>query len=217
MKKIAVVLSGCGHRDGSEITEAVSTLIALGEANASYQIFAPNMAFSVVNALTGDATPEKRNLLMEAARIARGDIKDVAEIRVVDFDGIVFPGGFGAALNLCSFAKDGASCSVNPDVERVIQEFHEADKPIGAICIAPALIARVLGSKGVTVTIGKDVETAKEIEKTGAIHEECAITDYVTDRGHKIITTPAYMFEDATPVAAFTGIRGAIHELVGMS
>jgi enhancing lycopene biosynthesis protein 2 len=215
MKRIAVVLSGCGHKDGAEITESVSTLIALSEAHADYKIFAPNLEITSTDHRSG-APDGKRNVLTEAARIARGSIQDVKELSAKDFDAIVFPGGFGAALNLCDFAKNGSRCHVHPEVDRVIKEFHSAEKPIGAFCIAPALIARVLGNEGISVTIGNDANTAKEIEKTGAQHVDCSVDDYITDREHKIVTSPAYMY-DAKPHQVFNGIRRAIQELVEMS
>lgn len=217
MKKVAVVLSGCGHRDGAEITEAVSTLIAIGETNAEYKIFAPDLEFVVSDPITGNPTSEKRNLLKEAGRIARGKVSDIKNLRVKDFDALAFPGGYGAALHLCTFATEGAKAKVLPEVERVIKEFHSELKPIAAMCIAPVLIARVLGREGVTVTIGTDKETAAEIAKTGAHHENCAVDDYVTDREHKVVTTPAYMYDDAKPSQIFAGIRGAIRELVEMA
>jgi enhancing lycopene biosynthesis protein 2 len=217
MKNIAVVLSGCGHRDGSEITEAVSTLIALGQAGAKYTVFAPNLKFSVTNPVSGEATSEQRSVMEESARISRGQVKDLKELRAKDFDGIAFPGGFGAALHLCSWATEGAKCKVNPEAERVIKEFFAEEKPIAAICIAPALVARVLGSKGVTVTIGNDAETASEIAKTGAQHENCAVDDFITDRAHRVITTPAYMYDEAQPSQVFAGVQKAIAELVEMA
>ncbi|HEX7676456.1 MAG TPA: isoprenoid biosynthesis protein ElbB, partial [Bdellovibrio sp.] len=131
-----------------------------------------------------------------------------------DFDAIAFPGGFGAAKNLCNWAEKGAKCDVNPDVKRVILDFHSASKPIGAICIAPVLLARVLGDKKVTVTIGDDQDTIAEILKTGAQHEECPVDDYITDRETKVVTTPAYMYGDAKPNEVFAGIFGLAHELV---
>jgi enhancing lycopene biosynthesis protein 2 len=216
-KRVAVVLSGCGHKDGAEITEAVSTLIALTEAGASYDVFAPNQSFEVTDPITSKPTGEKRNIMHEAARIARGHIQDLKELKASKYDALAFPGGFGAALHLCTFAKEGAECSVNPEAERVIKEFFKEEKPIAAICIAPALIARVLGQYGVTVTIGIDEETAMEITKTGAHHENCAVTDYVTDRDHRLVTTPAYMYDDAKPCDVFTGVREAIRELVEMA
>jgi enhancing lycopene biosynthesis protein 2 len=215
MKKFAVVLSGCGHKDGSEITESVSTLIVLAEHGLQYEIFAPNISVPATNHLTGQPQ-EERSILTEAARIARGQAQDLKNLNPENFDAVVFPGGFGAALHLCSFAKDGAKCKVLPEAQKVIEAFHRAEKPIGAFCIAPALIARVLGSHGVTVTIGNDTETATEITKTGAQHVNCAVDDYISDRDFKIVTSPAYMY-DANPFQVFTGIRKAIKELAEMA
>lgn len=214
MKKIAVVLSGCGHLDGAEITEAVSLLIALHQNGAQVQCFAPDMKFPVVDPLKKTPTSEERNVLTEAARIARGNIKNLTELHSRDFDAIAFPGGFGAAKNLCSWASAGAKCDVHPEAKRVILDFYEQSKPIGAICIAPALIAKVLGKHSVNVTIGNDRETAKEIEKTGAHHVDCPVQDYVSDREHKLVTTPAYMYDDAKPHEVFQGISAMVQELV---
>jgi enhancing lycopene biosynthesis protein 2 len=216
-KNIAVVLSGCGHKDGAEITEAVSALIALSEAGVTYQVFAPQQDFQVRDPITAQESAEKRSVLKEAARISRGNIKPLNELQSKNFDGIVFPGGMGAALNLSSWGREGAKCKVEPDVERAIKEFYAEQKPIAAICIAPALIAKVLGPKNVTVTIGNDSNTAAEIEKAGAIHEVCAVDDFVTDRDHRVITTPAYMYADAQPFEVFNGIRKAMQEFVEMA
>lgn len=215
MKRIAVVLSGCGHLDGSEITESVSALIALSEAGVQYKIFAPDIQMPTRNHVTNQPG-EVRSTFVESARIARGQIYPLQELKARDFDGVFFPGGFGAAINLCTFADKGAKCTVLPDAERVIREFRLADKPIGAACIAPALVAKVLGSEGIAVTIGKDVLTAQQIKLSGAEHVQCAVDDFVTDREHKIVTTPAYMYE-ATPVQVFIGVRKAIRELVEMA
>ncbi|WII70716.1 isoprenoid biosynthesis glyoxalase ElbB [Bdellovibrio sp. 22V] len=214
MKKIAVVLSGCGHRDGSEITEAVSLLIALNQAGASVSCFAPDIEISTTNHIDGQQQGEKRRLLIEAARIARGQVQSLDKLSAKDFDAVVFPGGYGAAKNLSNWAEKGSQCDVNSDVKRVILEFHNASKPIGAICIAPVLVARVLGDKKVTVTIGDDKETAAEILKTGAQHEECPVDDYITDRESKVVTTPAYMYGNARPHEVFAGIFGLAHEIV---
>ena len=214
-KRVAVVLAGCGHKDGSEITESVSTLIALSEAGAEYVIFAPDLPFKVTDPITGERTLETRNVLKESARIARGQIHSLKELVADDFDALAFPGGFGAALHLCTWANAGAACTVHPEAERVINEFYELEKPIAAICIAPALIARVLGREGVTLTIGRD--EGGEIAKTGAQHENCAVTDFVSDREHRVISTPAYMYGDAKPFEVFTGVRKAIRELVEMA
>lgn len=214
MKKIAVVLSGCGFLDGSEITESVSLLIALNQAGAQVSCFAPDVEFSVTNHLNGNAVTEKRQVLSEAARIARGEIKALSALHARDFDAVAFPGGFGAAKNLCNWAEKGADCEVNPDVKRVVQEFHAASKPIGAICIAPVIIAKVLGEHKVTLTIGDDQDTIAEILKTGAQHEECPVDDYITDRETKVVSTPAYMYGNAKPNEVFAGIFGLAHELV---
>ena len=217
MRKIAVVLSGCGNKDGAEITEAVSLIVALSEAGAKVQFFAPNLEITPKNFLTNSALPEKRNLMVEASRITRGEISDLKDLDAKSFDGVAFPGGFGAALHLCNWAEKGADCQVLPDLERVIREFHSQSKPIAAICIAPVLVAKVLGSKHPTLTLGNDPATKLEVEKTGAIHEDCPVTDYITDREHKIITTPAYMYDEAKPHQIFRGIFGLVKEFIEMA
>ena len=222
-KRAAVILSGCGYLDGSEITESVSTLIALSELGVDYRCFTPDLDFEEVDhsvfptALNQGSchTINKRSLLSESARISRGEISPLAKLKSSDFDAIVFPGGFGAAKNLSSWASTGATCTVNEDVARVIREFHTAAKPIGAICISPALIACVLRN-GVHLTIGSDPATAAEIEKAGAHHVSCTVIDYVSDRDHKVLSTPAYML-DAKPYEVFTGVRKMIRELVEMA
>lgn len=214
MKNIAVVLSGCGFLDGSEITESVSLLIALNQAGAQVSCFAPDIQIDVTDHLTKSPQAEKRSLLAESARIARGNIKALDKLDAKDFDAVVFPGGFGAAKNLSNWAEKGAACEVNPDVKKVILDFYNASKPIGAICIAPVLIAKVLGDKKVTLTIGNDPETAAEIQKTGAQHEECPVDDYITDRETKVVTTPAYMYGHSKPNEVFAGIFGLAHEIV---
>ena len=209
MKKIAVILSGCGHRDGTEVTEAVSTIIALTELGAEPTFFAPDLDVQV-----GEST---RNILIESARIARGPVKDIKELKEADFDAIIFPGGSGAALHLSNWANDGAKTKVNREVMKAIIAFHKNSKPIGAICIAPVIVARVLGAEGVNVTIGNDAATAAEIEKTGSHHVKCEVTDYVSDRDNKLLTTPAYMYAEASAADVFTGIRKMIRELVEMA
>ncbi len=216
MKKIAVILSGCGFLDGTEITEAVSTIVCLSEQGVSYDCFAPNQDFPTTNHLNSEARTEKRNALTEAARICRGQIQPLNKLNANDFDGLVLPGGFGAALNLSTWGREGHKCSVLPDMEKALIDFHKQSKPIGAICISPTLIARVLGKKSPCITIGEDSATASEIEKTGAHHETCPVTDYITDRETKVITTPAYMYE-ALPHEVFLGIRGLIKELCEMA
>lgn len=214
MKKIAVVFSGCGHLDGSEITESVSLLIALHQAGADVHCFAPDLEVPAMNHVAKEPSNEKRNILTESARIARGEITALDKLVTKEFDAVVFPGGYGAAKNLSNWAEKGAKCEVHPEVQRVIKEFHAESKPIGALCIAPVLLARVLGDKKITVTVGENGETAAEIQKTGAVHEECPVDDYITDRESKIVTTPAYMYGDAKPNEVFQGIFGLAHEIV---
>jgi len=194
MKKIGVVLSGCGVRDGSEIHEAVFALLAIDRLGAEAVCMAPDADFPETNHLTMQETGATRNALLEAARIARGNIRDLKDVAAGDLDAVVFPGGFGAAKNLCDFAMKGSGAAAHPEVARLLKEMAAAGKPIGAICIAPALIATVLGKElAPTLTIGTDSGTAAEIEKTGAQHQECAVTDFVIDRKNKIVSTPAYM------------------------
>ena len=217
MKKVAVVLSGSGYLDGSEITEAVSALICLSDLGVDVKCFAPDVDFNVVDHLTKQETGEKRNALKESARIARSEVADIKSLDEKDFDAIVFPGGFGAAKTLSDWASKGAQAYINKDVSKALRKFHKAVKPIGAICIAPTLVAKVLGEENVTVTIGNDTATAAEIVKTGAQHSKCAVNDYVSDRDHKILTTPAYMYGQAKPAEVYQGIRRMLTELVEMS
>lgn len=194
MKKIGVVLSGCGVRDGSEIHEAVLTLLAIDQCGAEAVCMAPASDFPETNHLTMQETGAKRNVLVESARIARGNIRDIKEVRASELDAVILPGGFGAARNLCDFASKGAAATVNPEVARLLREMASSRKPIGAICIAPVVIAAVLGHElAPAVTIGNDSATAAEIEKTGAVHRNCPVTGTVVDRDKMIVTTPAYM------------------------
>ncbi len=218
MKKIAVILSGCGYLDGSEITESTSLLINLSEHNASYKVFAPNKNLKTAAHLDVDLTDSSpRNVMEESARITRGDVYDLEELNPNLFDGIAIPGGYGVAKNLCSWASDGAECSVDKNIQKIITEFHKDSKPILAICIAPALVARVLGpvTNSLSLTIGSDKATAEQIEKTGAEHVECSVTDFVTDRENKVISTPAYMYS-AKPHEVFEGVSKATGEFLEM-
>jgi len=194
MPKFAVVLSGCGRADGSEIHEAVTALLAIDEHGCTYECFAPDIEQSaVINHLTSEKTEERRNVLAESARIARGDIKPLSELRVEDYDCLLFPGGLGAVTNWCDFAKNGINCNVESSVSRVLEEAYRQKKVIGAMCIAPVTIARVLGKYGITITIGKDKTVAEAIEKTGAKHQNTKVEDACVDEEHRIVTTPAYM------------------------
>lgn len=208
-KKVAVILSGCGVYDGAEIHESVITLLRLDQRGAQVQCFAPNIAqLHVINHLTGEEMPESRNVLVESARIARGNVKDLGDADVNDFDALIVPGGFGAAKNLSSFAIDGPGCSVHPDVLALAEAFAEAGKPVGLICISPALAAKIYGP-GVVCTIGNDADTAAAIVKMGGTHEECDVHDIVEDTARKLVTTPAYMLAQSISEAA-----GGIYKLV---
>lgn len=215
MKKIAVVLAGCGVYDGAEIHEATLTMLAISQQGAEYQCFAPDVKQAhVVNHLTGEEMPESRNVLVEAARIARGNIKPLSEYKASDFDAIVFPGGFGAAKNLCTFAFDGPDCSVNSDVESAIRSTVVAEKPVGALCISPALITKVLGD--VEVTIGQDAGTAAAIEKLGATHVATTHGEIVVDNKYKVVTTPCYML-DATISQIADGANNVVAKILEMA
>lgn len=217
MKKIGVVLSGCGVRDGSEIHEAVLTLLAIDQAGAEAVCMAPESELAEVNHLTMEATGAKRNVLVESARIARGNIRNIKEVQVDELDALIFPGGFGAALNLCDFGQKGSAASVNPDVAALVQAVHAAKKPIGAICIAPALIAAILGKTAApTVTIGTDAGTAAEIDKTGAKHQNCQVREFVVDRENRIVTTPAYMLGQTISEVA-EGIGKCVKAVIEMA
>lgn len=194
MSRVGVILSGCGVQDGSEIHEAVLTLLALDEAGAEIVCMAPNrMQTHVVDHVSGKPMEEKRNVLVESARIARGKIKDIASIHAKDLDAVMLPGGYGAALNLCDFAKAGDKATVDPEVRRLLKEMHDAGKPIGAICIAPAVVAGVLGSAGIQLTIGNDKDTAAALGRMGVKHQNCSVDAIVVDREHRIVSSPAYM------------------------
>lgn len=217
MAKIGVVLAGCGVFDGSEIHETVITLLALDRAGAEVVCMAPNMEqMHVVNHLSGEvATEESRNVLVESARIARGEIKDISEINASDIDALIVPGGFGAAKNLCDFAVNGPQCSVNSEVARLVNEMVNAKKPLAAICIAPTLIAKILSDNGKSaqLTIGNDSGTAQAIETMGAKHINCSVSDYVVDKELKLVSTPAYMLAGSISEAA-EGIEKTVKTLL---
>lgn len=193
MKKVAVILSGCGSQDGSEIHEAVLTLLALDQAGLAYQCLAPDIKqLRVVNHLTGDTTPETRQVLIEAARIARGNIQALEKANAADYDAAILPGGFGAALNLSDFALKGAECSVLPSVKQFVQALAKGNKPVGFICIAPSMISKIYGP-GVKHTLGNHPDRVNDIEKMGGKHESCNADACIIDDKHKVVSTPAYL------------------------
>ena len=193
-KKFAVILSGCGNKDGAEIHESVMTLWAIHKHGAEFQCFAPDIPqHHVLNFITGQEMDESRNVLVESARIARGNIKNLKEYDAGDYDGIIMPGGLGAAKNLSTFAFDGPHCFVNQDVERAVRDTAARGKPIGALCIAPAIIAKILGQ--VEITIGEDAATEAAIAQMGASHTKTTHGEIVVDRKNKVVTTPCYMLD----------------------
>lgn len=195
-KKFAIILSGSGVFDGSEIHEATMTMFAIVKNGGTYDIFAPDIdQHHVINHITGEEMPEKRNVMVEAARIARGKISSVTDYNADNYDGLLFPGGFGAAKNLCTYAFDGVNCNVLPEIEKAIKDTVVAKKPIGALCIAPMLITKVLGD--VEVTIGQDKATAAHIQELGGRHINSHHGDVIVDTKFKVATTPCYML-DAT-------------------
>ena len=211
-KNILVVLSGCGVFDGAEIHESVITLLAIRRAGASYTCAAPDRdQMHVVNHLTGDVTGETRNVRVEAARIARGAVTALSEVNVADHDAIFLPGGFGAAKNLCTFATEGPDCSIDPDMQRVLQEFKAAGKPIGAVCISPAVLVRALGD--ITVTIGSDAGTADALAAMGGTHADHTVNECHVDADNRVVTAPAYMCEAGIDEVA-TGIEAAVNAVI---
>jgi enhancing lycopene biosynthesis protein 2 len=217
-KKVGVILSGCGVYDGAEIHESVITMLALDRHGAEMVLCAPNAPqLHVVNHLTGEvAEGEQRNVLVEAARIARGSIRDVAEVAADELDALILPGGFGAAKNLCDFAVSGPDCTVHADVAALVQDVHAQGKPVAAVCIAPALVAKALGAESPELTIGTDADTAGALEAMGARHVSCPVTEFVVDRDRKLISTPAYMLAENISEAA-EGIEKTVTALLEMA
>ena len=190
----AVVLSGCGRADGSEIHEAVCALLCIENMGCTYQCFAPDIEqAAVINHIDNQPMAEKRNVMVEAARIARGNILDLSEFKADDFDGIIFPGGLGAVTNWCDFAAKGTECTINSSIYSVIRQCYDKKLVIGAMCIAPVLIALVLADKKIHFTLGAGGATAQKLEKLGPVHEEVGVTEVCIDHKNRICSTPAYM------------------------
>ncbi len=209
-------MSGCGVFDGSEIHETVLTLLAIDRAGAEIVCMAPNMdQFNVINHLTRKETGEKRNVLVESARIARGKIRNLTDVHASDLDALILPGGFGAAMNLSNFAIKSSDASVHPEVERILREMVSAGKPIGAICISPATLAKALSDKKPEVTIGNDQETASAIEAMGGQHITCAVDMICIDQKNRLVTTPAYMLGPGIKDVAI-GIEKLVDQVISM-
>lgn len=213
-KKFAVILSGCGFQDGSEIHEATMSLLAIERTGNTYQCFAPDCdQHHVTNHLTGDQEKATRNVLVESARIARGKIKDLKAYQHEEFDYLLLPGGFGAALNLCTFAVDGPQCGIHPEVERAITSSHAAGKPIGALCIAPVLLAKILDN--VTVTVGSDQDVNKALEQMGATPQNTVAEEVVIDTEKKLVSGPCYML-DSNIIEIANGAQNVVNALLEM-
>ena len=218
MKKVGVLLSGCGVNDGAEIHESVLTMLFLDKPGVEMILMAPNIdQMHVINHYTGQEMEEYRNVLVESSRIARGEIKDMAEVSGNDLDALIIPGGFGVAKNLCDYAMAGPECSVNPDVYRLIAELRLMNKPIGAICIAPVMMAKILGEQeeSANMTIGYDETTSTDIISMGSKHIDCPATEMIIDEDKKIVTTPAYMEANSIKEAA-DGIEQLIKKVLSM-
>jgi enhancing lycopene biosynthesis protein 2 len=214
MKKIAVILAGCGVFDGSEINEVVLTLLHIEKNGFKYQCFAPNIQqLHTINHLSGEEMPDRRNVLIEAARIARGDIKALNDLEVTDFDALIVPGGFGAAKNLCDFAMAGTNAVINDDVLTACKGFAKTKKPVGYMCISPALIPFVYDNA--TLTIGNDADTAQALNSLGANHTQCAVDQIAIDTKHKIVTTPAYMLAKSI-TEADVGIEKLVKNVISL-
>ncbi|MFQ3786604.1 isoprenoid biosynthesis glyoxalase ElbB [Halomonas sp. A29] len=205
-KQVAVILSGCGVQDGSEIYETTLTLLRLDQLGIGYRCFAPDiMQHHVIDHRSGDVVEgESRSVLTESARLARGDIAPLEELEVDEFDAVVLPGGFGAAKNLSNFAEAGSEMEPLSELVEAVAPFYEARKPIGLMCIAPALVPKLLGP-GIAVTIGHDPGVSGAISSMGGLHRSCGVEDIVVDFENRVVTTPAYMLATRISEAA-TGI-----------
>jgi len=216
-KKIGVLLSGCGVFDGSEIHESVLTLLTLDRAGVETICMAPNMdQLHVINHLTRETTDEKRNVLVESARIARGEIKDLKDIGASDIDALIIPGGLGAVKNLSDFAIKGTEATVHPEVKRILEEMAASGKPIGAICIAPATLTKTLSDRKPEVTIGNDLNTASAIESMGGQHKESDVSEIHVDQKNRLVTTPAYMLGPGIKDVA-VGIEKLVNQVISMA
>ncbi|MBL8822222.1 MAG: isoprenoid biosynthesis glyoxalase ElbB [Planctomycetia bacterium] len=217
MLRVAVILSGAGVYDGSEIYETVLTLIALDKVGVQVQCLAPDKNFKPINHVSKTPEHAERNVMIEAARIVRGNISDLAKADPHEFDAVILPGGYGAAKNLCDYATRNANCEVDPALRKFLIAINRAGKPIGAICIAPVILAKVLGMNGSPrLTIGTDPETANHLEAMGAEHISCPVDDVVIDADQKIVTTPAYMLAHRIGEAAL-GINKLVYEVLKLA
>ncbi|MBD2810096.1 isoprenoid biosynthesis glyoxalase ElbB [Xenorhabdus sp. Vera] len=197
MKSVAIILSGCGVYDGSEIHESVLTMLSLSRLGAEVSFFSPDdVQHHVINHVNGEVKQESRRIMEESARITRGNIQSLSKVDINALDALIIPGGFGVAKNLCNFAFKGSDCEINKELLSIVRAMHQQGKPMGFMCISPVMVPKILG-KPIKVTIGNDPETAAKIEEMGGIHVECPVDDIVVDFTNKIVTTPAYMLAES--------------------
>jgi enhancing lycopene biosynthesis protein 2 len=216
-KRVGVILSGCGTLDGTEIQEAVLTLLFLDRAGAEAVCAAPDIdQVHVLNHMSNEEMAQRRNVLVESARIARGNIVELKSLKADQIDALILPGGFGAVKNLSDFALKGPDAAVHPEVGRILREVHAAGKPIGAMCIAPATVAKALGDASPAVTIGEDRGTAAAIETMGAIHHKCQVDEIHIDSRNKVVTTPAYMLGPGIKDVAL-GIEKLVNQVLALT
>lgn len=218
-KKILVILAGCGAKDGAEIHESVLTLLAIDKEGAKYECAAPNKKqHHVLNFITDEEMPEERNIMIEASRISRGKVRDLATIGMNDYDALILPGGFGVAKNLCSFAFDGTKAKVDPEVKRIINEAYDQKKPIGAICISPALVALSLAEKNpnITLTLGTDDHSNKMLNEIGVKSKDCLTTAFIKDEENRIACSPAYMHGNSRISELEQGISQCVKSVIEM-
>ncbi|PHM36096.1 isoprenoid biosynthesis glyoxalase ElbB [Xenorhabdus innexi] len=215
MKSVAVILSGCGVYDGSEIHESVLTMLSLSRLGTEVSFFSPSESqHHVINHLNGEEKQEIRHIMEESARITRGNIQPLSEINTDTLDALIVPGGFGAAKNLSNFAFKGFECEINKQFLSIVRNMHKKGKPMGFMCIAPVMVPKILG-KPIKVTVGNDPETVSQIEKMGGIHIECPVDDIVIDFENKIVTTPAYMLAQSLAEAEI-GIDKLVRKVLEM-
>ncbi len=216
MKSIAVILSGCGVFDGSEIHESVLTMLSLSKNNAEVHFFAPNESqVTVINHVTGETKTDNRNQMEEAARISRGKIAPLSSAEADKLDALIIPGGFGAAKNLCDFATRGSECEINKELLSLVRQMHQQKKPLGLMCIAPVMLPKLLNTS-VELTIGNDPETIAQIEKMGGKHITCSVDNIVVDHTNKVVTTPAYMLAQSISEAEI-GINKLVEKVLEMA
>ena len=218
MLKIAVILSGCGHKDGAEIHESVFTLLALSKQGVEVTIFAPNRPqYHTLNHYQDEECTTNRNILEESARIARGDIKALTECNSDNFDALILPGGFGALKNFTNYPAEDGIWEVNKDIKEIILAFHTQKKPIGAICIFPSILAILFKDEPIVVTTGLNPESKKLIDFTKAHVELIDSDEIVVDPLHLFVSTPAFMNGESSLHKTYCGIEKLTTKIIELS